>query len=414
MRRYWTAICHRGREGHSHGWVLALCAALSSACVADAGDEAQESGRAESALVRPLPPPRWMVGDHARTWPPVARMSSLAAVARGATEVAAFWVATDGSVHESRTAGGTTVELAIMPANSALPWGGLAAVEIGPHTEIAWVGPGGSIENTRWHHGTRVTEPFHIAPRGSAATTTHVAAVRRTPSALDVFWVGADRSVQNGYLCSVETRWCAVEVAGPGSTSSFGRVAAVTAAPNEMTVFWVDGAGAVQAAHLSPGGCGKLGPCTWQYSEVSPAGTASLRGALSAVSPSPRAIALSWTGRDGAVRHARGDGVVWTTEPIAGPGSAAASGRIASVVREPGALEVFWIAPDGSIQAARRTAGWSVYQLADPGSAPVASGLASVSAARDLIDVWWIRYERTGTSDRRATWLANAHWFEGP
>lgn len=412
MRRDWSAVCHRGREGHSHTWALAVCAALSSACVAD-GDDAPESGRAASAIVRPLPPPRWEVDDHARTWPPVARMSSLAAVARSATEVAAFWVATDGSVHESRSAGGATVEMEIMPAHSALPWAGLAAVETGPHTELAWVGPGGSIENARWHHATRVAEPFHIAPRGLAATTTHLAAVRRSSAALDVFWVGADRSVQNGYVCSVETRWCAVEVAGPGSASSFGRVAAVSAAPSEMTAFWVDGAGAVQAAHLSPGGCGKVGPCTWHYSEVSAAGTASLRGALSAASPSPRAIALSWTGRDGSVQHARGDGLVWTTEPIAGPGSAAASGRIASVVREPGALEVFWTAPDGSIQAAHRTVGWSMYQLADPDSAPVASGLVSVSAARDRMHVWWIRYDRLGASDRRATWLASANWLEG-
>jgi hypothetical protein len=393
---------------------LALGAASWSACADGDAPHGEGASRVDSVTSAVAGPgtssllPRWELIERLTRTPSPARMSSLAGVVQGGA-VAVFWTATDGSIRRSRMAGGTWDEIEVAAPGSALPWGGLAAVASGSRTELFWIGPRGSVEDARWLAATAPVEIIEVAPPGSAATTSHLAPVLRSSSALDLFWIGADGSVQNGYWCASESRWCrASEVAGPAGASTFGRIAAISPEEGHLTVAWIDVDGAVRAADRP------FGMVEWSHSLVSPVGTASIRGSLGAASPEWSAVALTWTGPDGRVLHARGDGASWSREQVAGPGSAAASGRITSVVREPGAMELFWIGPDGSVTRGERSAGgWSTGVLAGAEAAPPASGLAAVSSARDRLDVWWIHYDRIDLRERRGTWLAEANWVEG-
>ena len=176
---------------------------------------------------------------------------------------------------------------------------------------------------------------FRLAAPGSAASSGAITAVARIPGSMEVWWIGADGSVQDRYWYDTAT-WRGFQLAGPGSASTRGGITSVSRIEGSMEVWWVGAAGSVEAAFWYETG-------------------------------------------------------TWRRYQLAGPGSAAVTSPITSVSRIPGSMEVWWIGADGSVQGAfwYDTGTWQRYQRAAPGAASTTGGLASVSRIPGAMEIWY-------------------------
>ncbi|MET7692641.1 hypothetical protein ABZT06_32520, partial [Streptomyces sp. NPDC005483] len=85
---------------------------------------------------------------------------------------------------------------------------------------------------------------FELAPAGSASTTGSIAAVSRIPGSMEVWYVGANGSVQDRYWYE-GANWQGFELAPAGSASTTGSIAAVSRIPGSMEVWYVGANGSV-------------------------------------------------------------------------------------------------------------------------------------------------------------------------
>jgi hypothetical protein len=186
---------------------------------------------------------------------------------------------------------------------------------------------------------------FVLAPAGSAASHGRIAAVSRIPNSMEVWWIGADGSVQDSYWYEGAPQWQRFPLAPAGSASIQGGVAAVSRIPNSMEVWWIGANGSIQAAFWYDGG-------QWTRYELAPAWSASIQGGITAVSRIPNSMEVWWIGADGSVQDSYWyEGAPqWQRFPLAPAGSASIQGGVAAVSRIPTSMEVWYIERDGSVR----------------------------------------------------------------
>ena len=88
-------------------------------------------------------------------------------------------------------------------------------------------------------------QQFELVPGGSAALSGGIAAVSRIPNSMEVWWVGADGSIQDNFWYD-GGQWQRFTLAPPGSASNTGRIAAVSRIPSSMEVWWTGANGSLQ------------------------------------------------------------------------------------------------------------------------------------------------------------------------
>jgi hypothetical protein len=148
---------------------------------------------------------------------------------------------------EARNTAWRRFELA--PTESASPSGGITAVSRIPNSmEIWWVGANGSVQDAFWYEGQRGWRRFEIAPAGSASPSGGITAVSRIPNSMEIWWVGANGSVQDAFWYEGQDGWRRFEIAPAGSASPSGGITAVSRIPNSMEIWWVGANGSVQDA----------------------------------------------------------------------------------------------------------------------------------------------------------------------
>ncbi|MEA2130470.1 MAG: hypothetical protein QOJ85_3361, partial [Solirubrobacteraceae bacterium] len=79
---------------------------------------------------------------------------------------------------------------------------------------------------------------FPLAPDGSAATASGIAAVSRIPNSMELWWIAQNGSVQGAYWYDGGS-WQRYELAPAGSASTNGGIAAVSRIPNSMELWFV-------------------------------------------------------------------------------------------------------------------------------------------------------------------------------
>ena len=84
-------------------------------------------------------------------------------------------------------------------ANAASINGGITAVSRIPNSmEVWWIGANGSVQGAFWYEGSQ-WQRYELAPADSASTRGGITSVSRVPNSMEVWWIGADGSVQDAY-----------------------------------------------------------------------------------------------------------------------------------------------------------------------------------------------------------------------
>ena len=237
--------------------------------------------------------------------------------------------------------------ISIMTGTStpSLSWSAVNAVtDCSQHTVVVNnANPNGEVDV--YYRNPPSWNRFTLAPSGSAVGTAKIKAVSRIPNSMELWWTGADGSVQDAFWYDGAT-WQRFALAPGGRSALAGGVTAVSRIPNSMEVWWTGADGSVQDAFWYDG-------ASWQNFTLAGPGSASLDGGIKAVSRIPNSMELWWTGADGSVHDAFWyDGATWQNFELAPPGSASPQGGIAAVSRIPNSMEIWWIGQDGSVQDA--------------------------------------------------------------
>jgi hypothetical protein len=180
--------------------------------------------------------------------------SGLSAVSRTPDHLDVFWMGDDAAIHTQwwyaapGSSWGDHGHFAITPPNAARRGGAIAAVARLPeHLDVFWIGPDGGIGSTWWDSAPGMSwgdhTPFGIAPPGSAGAGGGLAAVARTPSHLDVFWVGADEAIGSTWWDGAPgASWGDHQpfaITPPRAARAGSPLAAVTRNPDHLDVFWL-------------------------------------------------------------------------------------------------------------------------------------------------------------------------------
>ena len=90
-----------------------------------------------------------------------------------------------------------------------------------------------------------------MAGAGSASVTGGITAVFKGADLMEVWWIGADGSIQASYF---EGGWNGYALAGAGSASLTGGITAVFKGGNNlMEVWWIGADGSIQASYFEGG-----------------------------------------------------------------------------------------------------------------------------------------------------------------
>jgi hypothetical protein len=287
----------------------------------------------------------------------------------------------------------------LAPGGSAAVTAKIKAVSRIPNSmEMWWTGADGSVQDAYWYDGGN-WQRFALEPSGRAALAGGMTAVSRVQNSMETWWIGPDGSVQDAYWYD-GANWQNFTLAGPGSASLGGGIKAVSRIQNSMELWWVGPDGSVHDAYWYDGG-------TWQNFQLAGPGSAAQQSGIAGVSRIPTSMEIWWIGPDGSVHDAYWyDGANWQNFQLAGPASASVKGGITAVSRVPNSMEVWWIGPDGSVHDAYWYDGgtWQDFQLAPPGSASPQGGITAVSRIPNSMEVWWIGPDGS---------VQDAFWYEG-
>jgi len=273
---------------------------------------------------------------------------------------------------------------------SISPTGKMAAISRNANAmEVFWIGADGSVQDRYFYDGAG-WKGFTLAPAGSASTKGGITSVSRRSEAIEVFWIGRDGSVQDGYFNEV-VGWKRFTLASAGSAPETASITAISRFFNTMEVFWTGTDGSVQDKYFHDSG-------GWNGFTLAPAGSASTTGGITALSRASQCMAVWWVSPQGFVQGANW-GACEKNAPANGwyprpkvIGSAATTSSIAAVTRGVNTIHLFWMAPDGRIDTA--TWNWDS-DWSDPKGLPQASssstagGLAAVSRNVTTAEVWW-------------------------
>jgi LysM repeat protein len=272
-----------------------------------------------------------------------------------------------------------------------------AASRIATSMETWWIGADLSVRGDFWYENGDSWQPYRdpVAAPTAAAPTTGVAALSRISTSMEIWWIGLGGTVQGAFWYQDQNNnaWQRYTLTDPGTASDQSGVAAVSRIPTAMEIWWVGPQGSVEGAYwyaTDP-------DPQWRRYQVAPEGSAAQSHGIAAVSRKPTSMDVVWISPDGGVAGAYwNEGDEWEPYPdvIADPGSATLDGGLAAVSRDATGLEVWWIGPDGSVQGATWTDGVGWHRDPDPvapdGSAATTSGIAAMARTADTTEVWWI------------------------
>ena len=131
----------------------------------------------------------------------------MAALSRGPTHMEVWWVGWDGSVQGAWWTEDTNTwqryPLVAVPL-SASPSSGIAALSRGPsHMEVWWVGADGSVQGAWWTEAARWQPPYPVPNARGASPSSGIAALSAAPAPgthMEVWWIGADGSVWHSWF----------------------------------------------------------------------------------------------------------------------------------------------------------------------------------------------------------------------
>jgi hypothetical protein len=349
--------------------------------------------------------------DTARVIAPNA--TPVASVARLPNHLDIFWVGSDGSVGSNWwdaavNKGAWNQPFSIAPPNSAR-WNSpvVAVARTSNHLDVFWIAPDGSISSAWWDgnfNNGRWNPPFSLAPPRSAGPESGIAAVARTLSHLDVFWVAGDGSVATNWWDANANggRWNnPYTIAPPNAARINSPVTAIARTPGHLDVFWIDNASGISTnwwdANFNNG--------RWNSPFlIAPVGSASAASGLAALARFRDHIDVFWVGGDGSVGSTWWDAGFnsgrWNTPfSLAPPGSATVTSPVSAVARTPDHIDVFWLGRDGSVNSNwwdvfANNARWNSYFSVSAAGAAAMARLESsndYAAARtpDHLDVFW-------------------------
>jgi nucleoid-associated protein YgaU len=230
--------------------------------------------------------------------------SGIAAMSRTPHNMEIWWVGSDGHMR-----GAFWVDDGLpwrpyplpSPVKASLS-SGLAAVSRFPENmEVWWVGEHGSVEGAFWYEGD-TWQPYgkQVAPDGSAAAHSHnLTGVARTRTSMDLLWITPEGAVQWAYW-NDGSQWQLhpQKVAEDGSASPDSGIAAISRTASTMEVFWIAPDGSVQNAAWEYGG-------DWKRQDpVADKNNASPKSGIAAISRTAVTTEVFWVAPGGAVSGA--------------------------------------------------------------------------------------------------------------
>jgi LysM repeat protein len=239
-----------------------------------------------------------------------APTSGMAALSRIPTSQEIWWVGLGGTVQGAFWYQGQNNDswqrYSLTGPGVASERGGVAAVSRIPASmEVWWVGPQGSVEGAFWY----ATDPnpqwrqYQVAPDGSAAQAHGIAAVARLSTSMDVVWITPEGGIRGAYWNEGgDWQLYPDPIAADGSASLDGGLAAVSRTATGIEVWWIGPDGSVQGATWDEGVGWHRDPVP-----VAPAGNASTSSGIAAMSRTQTTTQVWWIGPDGSVQLADRD-----------------------------------------------------------------------------------------------------------
>ena len=262
-----------------------------------------------------------------------------------------FWVTPNGAVDHMFNVGGASSFWSfgpqVAPAGSATTSASMAVVSRASNTwEMFWVEPNGGVEDAYSYDGGS-SGRFQLAAPGASAPLfepRQITAVSRASNTMELWWIGADGSVQDRYYYD-GSGWNGFTLAAAGSAlvqlGSGPAITAVSRASNTMEVWFIGAGNSVQDRYYYDG-------FGWNGFTLSPANSA--ENAMASVAPSAGAMNVTWTGwGSNSVQDASFP--PWSQVRI-GPAGPSSDGGIAEVSRSAGTVDVFWVTFNGAIEQA--------------------------------------------------------------
>lgn len=331
--------------------------------------------------------------------PPGGAARNIAAVSLpplAAEEV--FWVPQNGSVQEKTYAGGWSATRQIAAAGSADPYSDIVAVyrdrtSVSPASivDVFWVTPGGAVDHMFNAGGTSTfwTWAPQVAPAGSATTSASVAVVSRASNTWELWWVEPNGGVEDAYQYDGGPSGRFQLAAPSGSTPLFEprQITVVSRAPNTMELWWVGADGSVQDRYYYDGS-------GWNGFTLAPSGSADAQlgsgPAITAVSRASNTMEVWFVGHDNSVQDRYYyDGYGWNGFTLSPANSA--YNAMASVAPSASAMNVTWTGSGSNSVQDASFPPWSQIQLA-PGGPFNDGGIAAVTRSPGTADVFWVTY----------------------
>lgn len=249
----------------------------------------------------------WRAYQHPVALPTAAAPTSgMAALSRIDTSMEIWWIGVGGSVQGAFWYKGQHNDAwqryQVAPFGQASQTSGIAAVSrINTAMEIWWVGPKGSVEGGYYYAtDTKPWQTYTVAPEGSASQTHSIAAVSRRPKSMDVVWITPDGGVEGAFWNEGDD-WAPYPdaIAEAHSASTQGGLAAVSRSESGIEVWWIGPDGSVQGAEWNEG-------VGWRrYDDpVSPAHSASKSSGVAAMARTETTTQVWWIAEDGSVQLA--------------------------------------------------------------------------------------------------------------
>ena len=279
--------------------------------------------------------------------------------------------------------------------------------------DVFWIRTDGGIGSIAWQAGERPGNawepPFPTTPPNRPGITradSPLAAVSRTSTRLDVFWIGPDGGLGSTFWeagAFPGNAWAPSDfpVARPGSARPRSPLAAVTRGQNRIDLFWIRPDGGIGGAFWQAG----VNNNAWsQVVNITPPNRPGITRAdspIAAVCRTNQVVDVFWIGPDGGLGSTHWENGAWspTDFPVARPGSARPGSPLAAVSRTPNRLDLLWIRPDGGLAGTGWELGLNNNQWEPafpitppnrPGITRADSPLAAVSRTSTRLDVFWI------------------------
>ncbi|HET8932581.1 MAG TPA: hypothetical protein VFN67_04035, partial [Polyangiales bacterium] len=298
---------------------------------------------------------------------------------RSAESLDVFWIDRDGTVWSRRYEGTPGKERwlrsrPISPARAAAKDSRLTAVANGPERlDVFWVGADQEIWRQWWE--ARDGESWDrrraqsVAPKRAVALGSSVAAVRRAPDKLDLFWVGSDGAIaRQWWEASEGERRGPVAVTTDNVAIAGSQLTAISRDRDQLDVFWVEPLGTIQQWSLvsfEQGGSRANKPA-----QLTPFPVAAAGSQITAISRETDQIEIFWVGNAGAIKMNwwKAGGTWRGPLPIRSDRKPAPGTSISAVARVDESVDLFWVTHDGAIawQWADGAAGegWSSHESA--------------------------------------------------